>query len=84
MREVVFAIACLASFQLGVGVHRLSEYLPYTNWRTPKFTGNSGRSPIYPRVPMPWYYDHEATRDFRRQDRTLRNELHTTYRLKQF
>jgi len=59
-------------------------HIPDTSWKTPNFTGNAGRGPIYPFIAMPYWQDHEELRDNRRLNRILQNELLTTYRLKQF
>ena len=58
-----YTAAVYGSYYFGLWLKSLTETLALTSWRTPTFTGNSGRSPIYPFIPQPFREDHEEIRD---------------------
>ena len=56
---VSYTAALALAYEAGRQTKRLQRFWPAASWKTPNFTGNSGRSPIYPYIPMPFYEDHE-------------------------
>lgn len=83
-QTVVFTFLGVCAFNLGVWVKDLQRFMVAYSWRTPRFLGNSGRSPIYPFRPMPWYEEREKFIDFWRKEAVIEFEFVTAYRLKQF
>ena len=72
-----FTAAAFLAHEAGRWTKRLQRFWHAAGWKTPNFTGNSGRSPIYPYIAMPFYEDHEEIRDYWRQQIKLEAELLT-------
>ena len=53
-------------------------------WRSPRFLGNSGRSPITPHITTPYKTEIKALDEWRAFERVLDQELFTTHRILQF
>lgn len=72
------------AYKLGCYCQTKCEKLPIASWKTPNFTGNNGRSMIYPYRDAPFIDDHEEFVNKLREDMTLKNEILTTYKIVNF
>ena len=82
--NVLYTTVIVTFYSLGYYLQTRSNKGRSASWKTPNFTGNNGRSPIYPYKKNPYIFDHEELVEKLRMDATLKNELLTEYKVVNF